>query len=100
MSAPIELNIPHTLGKGPVRQRLDGGIGKIGRMIPGGAQVDHRWEGDTMHFSVAAMGQTIGCRATVSDTNVHAIVDLPGFLGLFAGKIRDVIQQEAPKLLK
>jgi hypothetical protein len=100
MSAPIELNIPHTLGKDPVRQRLDGGIGKIGRMIPGGAQVDHRWEGDTMHFSVAAMGQTIGCRATVSDTNVHAIVDLPGFLGLFAGKIRDVIQQEAPKLLK
>jgi hypothetical protein len=100
MSAPIELNIPHTLGKDPVRQRLDGGIGKIGRMIPGGAQVDHRWEGDTMHFSVAAMGQTIGCRATVSETNVHAIVDLPGFLGLFAGKIRDVIQQEAPKLLK
>jgi len=36
----------------------------------------------------------------VSDSNVHAIVDLPGFLGLFAGRIRDVIQQEAPKLLK
>ena len=100
MSAPIELNIPHQLGKEAVRQRLDGGIGKIGRMIPGGAQVEHRWEGDTMHFNVAAMGQTIGCRATVSDTNVLAIVDLPGFLGLFAGKIRDVIQQEAPKLLK
>lgn len=53
-----------------------------------------------MHFTVGAMGQQIGCRATVSDSNVHAIVDLPGFLGLFAGKIRDVIQQEAPKLLK
>ena len=53
-----------------------------------------------MHFTVQAMGQSIGCRATGYDTNVHAIVDLPGFLGLFAGKIRDVIQQEAPKLLK
>ncbi|GAA0668917.1 hypothetical protein FHT00_000378 [Sphingomonas insulae] len=100
MSAPIEINIPHQLGKQAVRDRLDGGIGKIGRMIPGGAQVDHRWDADTMHFTVQAMGQSIGCRATVSDTNVHAIVDLPGFLGLFAGKIRDVIQQEAPKLLK
>ena len=100
MSAPIELNIPHQLGKTAVRERLDGGIGKIGRLIPGGAQVEHRWEGDTMHFNVATMGQTIGCRATVSDSNVHAIVDLPGFLGLFAGKIRDVIQQVAPKLLK
>ena len=100
MTAPIEINIPHQLGKQGVRDRLDGGIGKIGRLIPGGAQVDHRWEGDTMHFTVAAMGQSIGCRATVSDANVHAIVDLPGFLGLFAGKIRDAIQQEAPKLLK
>ena len=100
MTAPIEINIPHQLGKQGVRDRLDGGIGKIGRLIPGGAPVDHRWEGDTMHFTVGAMGQQIGCRATVSDSNVHAIVDLPGFLGLFAGKIRDVIQQEAPKLLK
>jgi len=50
--------------------------------------------------AAVAMGQSISCRVTVSDTNVHPIVDLPGFLGLFAGKIRDVIQQEAPKLLK
>ncbi|EZP54641.1 MULTISPECIES: polyhydroxyalkanoic acid system family protein [unclassified Sphingomonas] len=100
MSAPIEVNIPHSLGKAAVRDRLDGGIGKIGRLIPGGAGVEHRWEGDTMHFTVTAMGQAIGCRATVSDSNVHAVVDLPGFLGLFAGKIRDVIQAEGPKLLK
>ena len=100
MATPVTVDIPHQLGKQGVRDRLDGGIGKIGRLIPGGAQVDHRWDGDTMHFTVGAMGQQIGCRATVSDSNVHAIVDLPGFLGLFAGKIRDVIQQEAPKLLK
>ena len=81
MSAPISLDIPHTLGKAAVRERLDGGVGKIGRLIPGGASVEHRWEGDTMHFTVGAMGQQIGCRATVSDSNVHAIVDLPGFLG-------------------
>ena len=100
MSAPIELDIPHQLGKTAVRERLDGGIGKIGRLIPGGAQVEHRWEGDTMHFNVAAMGQTIGCRATVSDSNVHAIVDLPGLLGLFAGKVQDMIRKEGPKLLR
>ena len=41
MTAPIEINIPHQLGKQGVRDRLDGGIGKIGRLIPGGAQVDH-----------------------------------------------------------
>ena len=100
MSAPIELDIPHQLGKAAVRARLDGGVGKIGQMIPGGAQIVHRWEDDTMIFTVEAMGQSIKSSATVFDDKVHAIVDLPGFLGLFAGKIRDVIQAEAPKLLR
>ena len=31
MTAPIEINIPHQLGKQGVRDRLDGGIGKIGQ---------------------------------------------------------------------
>ena len=100
MSAPIELDIPHQLVKEAVRARLDGGLGKIGKLIPGGAKVVHDWEGDKMIFTVEAMGQAIRSSATVYDDKVHAVVDLPGFLGLFAGKIRDVIQAEAPKLLK
>ena len=100
MTAPIELDIPHQLGKAGVRARLDGGVGKIGRLLPGGAQVVHRWDGDTMVFTVAAMGQSIKSTATIFDDKVHAVVDLPGLLGLFAGRIRDAIQAEAPKLLR
>ncbi len=100
MSAPIELDIPHKLGRAGVRQRLEGGIGQITSRIPGGGQVTHHWEGDTMHFTVAAMGQSIASRATVFDQHVHAVVDLPGFLRLFAPAIRDVVEREAPKLLK
>jgi DUF917 family protein len=100
MAQPIALDIPHRLGKEAVRQRLDGGISRITEKIPGGGHVQHRWEGDTMHFTVAAMGQTIASTATVFDDKVHAVVDLPGFLGLFAGKVKEVIEREAPKLLK
>lgn len=100
MSAPIEVDIPHQLGKAAVRQRLDGGIGKIGRLIPGGGEVEHRWEGDTMFFTVRAMGQSIGARTDITDTNVHAVIDLPGFLALFADKIRAAVQQQGPKLLE
>lgn len=100
MTQPIALDIPHTLGKEGVRQRLDGGIARITEKIPGGGHVQHRWDGDTMHFTVAAMGQTIASTATVYDDRVHAVVDLPGFLGLFAGKVKAVIEREAPKLLK
>ncbi len=100
MAQPIALDIPHTLGKEAVRQRLDGGISRITEKIPGGGHVQHRWEGDTMHFTVSAMGQTVASSATVYDDKVHAVVDLPGFLGLFAGQVKAVIEREAPKLLK
>lgn len=100
MATPISLDIPHQLGKAGVRARLDGGVGRLGEKIPGGAQVQHRWEGDTLHFTVQAMGQTVTSTAEVFDSHVHAEVDLPGLLSLFAAPIRAAIEHEAPKLLK
>ena len=100
MGTPIELDIPHQLGKAGVRARLDGGIGRLGEKIPGGAKVEHRWDGDMLHFTVHAMGQAVVSTAEVFDSHVHAKVDLPGLLSLFAGPIRAAIQSEAPKLLK
>ncbi len=99
MPAPIALDIPHKLGKAGARDRLDRGIGKIGSIIPGGGQVSHKWDGDTMHFTVAALGQTLQCTATVHDDKVHAIVDLPPMLALFADKIRMGLAGALPKLL-
>jgi hypothetical protein len=100
MSQPISLDIPHQLGKDGVRARLDGGVHKIGEMIPGGGRVQHSWDGDTMNFTVSAMGQEMRCAATISDKNVHAEVDLPPMLALFADKVRGVLGAELPKLLK
>ena len=100
MTQPISLDIPHQLGKAGVRARLDGGIGRLGEKIPGGAQVQHRWDGDTLHFTVQAMGQTIKSTAEVFERHVHAVVDLPALLSLFAAPLRAAIEREAPKLLK
>lgn len=99
MAEPLALDIPHKLGKAAVRERLDRGIGKIGSVIPGGGAVTHDWDGDAMNFTVSAMGQTMKCRATVFDDNVHAVVDLPPLLAMFADKIRAALGRELPKLL-
>ena len=100
MSEPIEMDIPHKLGKAGVHDRLDKGIGKIATMIPGGAMVDHHWEGDTMLFTVQAMGQTIASRLETSESNVHAVIDLPPMMALFANQIKAMLQKDAPKLLE
>jgi hypothetical protein len=100
MAEPVIVDIPHKLGKEGARARLAKGVGKIGSMIPGGGAVQERWEGDSLHFTVTAMGQTVASRLDLHETHVHAQVDLPPLLALFAGKIREKLQKEAPKLLE
>jgi hypothetical protein len=100
MSEPIKVDIPHKLGRETARSRMAGGIGKLADMVPGGGTVQHRWEGDTLHFTLNAMGQTIASKVEVFDAHVHAEVDLPPLLMMFAGKVRDKLLEVAPKLLK
>ncbi|MDF7773805.1 polyhydroxyalkanoic acid system family protein [Sphingomonas sp. AOB5] len=100
MPEPIKVDIPHNLGREAAKARMAGGVGKLADMVPGGGTVNHRWEGDTLHFTVTALGQTVASRIEVFDNKVHAEVDLPPMLALFAGKVRDKLMQVAPKLLK
>jgi hypothetical protein len=97
---PIKVDIPHRLGREAAKARLGGGVGKLADMVPGGGTIEQRWEGDTLHFSVTAMGQTVASRLDVKEDSVHAEVDLPPMLALFAGKVRDKLLSVAPKLLK
>ena len=100
MTNPVTVDIPHKLGRDSARSRLDGGIGKLADMFPGGGNVTHHWEGDTMVFTVQAMGQSIASRLEVHDAHVHAVIDLPPFLSLFADRIRAKLNKDGPRLLE
>ena len=100
MPEPITVDIPHKLGRDVARARIAGGISRLAGMFPGGGHVEERWEGDTLHFTVSAMGQRVASRLEVFDGYVHAVVDLPPMLALFASKIREKLAKEAPRLLK
>lgn len=100
MSAPVEIDIPHKLGVAAVRARLDGGVDQLAGLFPGGGYVDKRWNGDTLHFTVSAMGQSVVCRLDCFADNVHAVVDLPPMLALFAERIREAVRDKGTKLLK
>lgn len=101
MPDPVIVDIPHKLGKEGARARLASGVGRIGSMIPGGGgTVQERWDGDSLHFTVTALGQSVASRLDLHDDRVHAEVDLPPMLALFANKIREKLLKEAPRLLE
>lgn len=100
MSQPIEIDLPHKLGKDAARARIEGGFGKLAGYIPGASVTQHQWTGDRLDFTVEGMGQRVAVTLDVADTNVHATFVLPALLAMFAEPIRQKLQREAPKLLE
>ena len=100
MADPVVVDIPHRLGRDVARARIAGGMGKLADVVPGGGQVEQRWEGDTLYFSVTAMGQTVASRLDVFENRVRAEVHLPPMLALFAAKVREKLVEKGTKLLK
>ena len=99
MQRPIDVDLPHRLGKDEARRRLANNVDKLGAHIPGGAQVTHNWSGDTLNLTVTAMGQPVEAKIDVHETTVHCHIMLPGMLSLFAGPIQAMLSAKGSDLL-
>jgi hypothetical protein len=100
MDKPVVIDLPHKLGVEEAKRRMQRGVGKLSSHIPGGAQVDHRWDGDRMHLRVRAMGQAVNGTIDVLDTKVRLELMLPAFLAMFAGKIEGLLRGKAAEVLE
>jgi putative polyhydroxyalkanoate system protein len=100
MTQPIDVDLPHNLGKDEARRRIANNIHKLQEHIPGGAQVQSGWTGDQLNLDVAAMGQSVAATIDVHDQSVHLKVLLPGMLGMFAGVIQAGLQKKGSVLLE
>jgi hypothetical protein len=101
MSQPIQVDLPHKLGKDEARRRIDGNIHKLKDHIPGGAaQVDSSWSGDQLKLDISALGQTVEALIGVEENVVHCRVLLPGMLGMFAGPIEAMLQKKGNIMLE
>ena len=100
MTQPVEVDIPHKLGKDEARRRIANNLHKLQEHIPGGAQVQSGWTGDQLNLDVAAMGQSITAAIDVMEDRVHLKVLLPPMLGMFAGIIHGALQKKGSVLLE
>ena len=100
MNQPIEVDLPHNLGKDEAHRRIANNVHKLQDHIPGGAQVQSGWTGDQLNLDVAAMGQSVMATIDVQDTKVHLKVLLPPMLGMFSGMIQAALQKKGSVLLE
>ena len=100
MTQPIDVDLPHNLGKDEARRRIANNIHKLQEHIPGGAQVQSGWAGEQLNLDIAAMGQSVTATIDVAEANVHLRVLLPGMLGMFAGVIQGALQKKGDVLLE
>jgi putative polyhydroxyalkanoate system protein len=100
MSQPIDVDLPHNLGKDEARRRIANNVHKLEEHIPGGAKVQSGWSGDQLNLNVAAMGEAVNATIEVMDTKVHLRVLLPGMLGMFSGMIQAALQKKGSVLLE
>jgi putative polyhydroxyalkanoate system protein len=100
MSQPIDVELPHKLGKDEARRRIANNVHRLEEHIPGGAQVQSGWAGDQLNLDVAALGQQVTATIDVEETRVRVRVLLPGMLGMFAGPIQAMLQKKGDVLLE
>lgn len=97
----IKISIPHRLTREEASRRLQTGIADFRRQYASNlAQMEQRWTGDHMDFTMSAFGQSITGRIDVRESAVDLDVDLPWLFAVLAEKIKGQVQQAGQKLLE
>ena len=100
MAQPIEVDLPHNLGKDEARRRIANNIHKLEDHFPGGAQIQSGWADDQLNLDIAALGQSLTATIDVEEAKVHLKMLLPPMLGMFSGMIQAALQKKGGALLE
>lgn len=100
MAQPIDIDLPHKLGKDEARRRIADNIHRLQEHIPGGATVHSSWSGDRLDLSVQAMGEQVHGQLDVREALVNVKLALPGMLGMFSGIVAGVLKSQGGQLLE
>ena len=100
MQRPIDVDLPHKLGREEAHRRIASNIHKLKDHIPGGAShIDTQWSGDRLDMTIHAMGQAVEALIDVEDIKVRCRIQLPGMLSLFAAPIEAMLMAKGGGLL-
>ena len=100
MAQPIDVSVPHRLGREEAKRRIAANMGSLQSHIPGGAAVTSNWVGDRLDLGISALGQTVDASITVEDSQARVHVELSGMLAMFADPVEAMLKAKGPELLE
>ena len=96
----LTITIPHQLGRTEAKRRIQEQANQIEREHAGKFEhFEQRWDGDTLHFQVGAVGQSVSGSALFTEQDVRLDVALPWMLSLLAGTVKQQIEKRGRDLL-
>jgi hypothetical protein len=101
MSAPLIVMLPHRLGKQEAIRRLKNGLGSARTNFGHLLSVDEEtWDGDTVKFSIRALGQAAAGTIDVLEDQLRLTVTLPWLLAKLSERLIPAIRKEGALLLE
>lgn len=96
----IEMSIPHSIGKDEALSRIKNLLGNVQSKFAGQIKdVKEEWNDNEGSFSFSVMNMPVSGKLTVNNGDVALDGKLPLAASLFQGKIKQVIMEEAKKVL-
>ena len=94
------MSIPHSIGKEEATNRIRKLLGNVQQRFAGQLKdVRQDWNENEGTFSFSVMNMPVSGRLTVNNSDVALDGKLPLAASLFQGKIKEVIMEEAKKVL-
>jgi putative polyhydroxyalkanoate system protein len=97
----LTVSIPHKLSRAEARRRIQEQVDQLqaqhGSPL---SRLEQRWTGDTLDFTVVALGQAVTGQIFVEDQAVRLEVVLPWMLAMLANVFKPKIEQQGRKLLE
>lgn len=97
----VEVRVPHSLGRDEVKRRLDAAVvrarDEFGEKI---GDLNASWEGDDrLRLLLSVMGMQIDSEVEIQASELLVRLQIPGMAGLFAGQIKQGIEERLGGLL-
>ena len=98
----MEIRLPHNLGVGGAREKIDAAIVRArAKYEPQFCPIQAYWDQDNqLSVEFAAMGMPFKSQVEVLPEELVIQIELPAMASMFAGKIREGIEQQVGAFIK